>query len=101
VLLRIAWHTVAGIVTWVLADSRDTNDLFSSWSGSVSTTSPIARATVITVMLAPRPAGWCGRPRAATTTPWGGSSISWVPRGQRRSSTSAATARAMDLLPGR
>lgn len=27
VLLRIAWRTVAGIVTRVVADGRDTNDL--------------------------------------------------------------------------
>jgi transposase len=43
VFLRLAWRTVADIVTRVVADGRATNDLLRGWRGSVSTRSPTAR----------------------------------------------------------
>ena len=47
VLLRIAWCTVAAIVTRVVADGRDTTTCSMGCRGSASTRSPTAKATAI------------------------------------------------------
>jgi transposase len=61
VLLRIAWRTVAAIVTRVVADGRDTNDLLAGLARvgideiAYRKGHPLSRWSSIT-----RPAGWCG-----------------------------------------
>jgi transposase len=84
VLLRIAWRTVAAIVTRVVADGRDTNDLLAGLArvgiDEIAYRKGhryLSRWSSIT-----RPAAWCGPPRAATKTPWGRSLTSWAPTAQ-------------------
>ena len=67
-LLRVAWRSVADIVTRVVADRAGTPS--TGWpgcAGSGSTRSATARASATCCAWSTTtPAGWCGPPRAAT-----------------------------------
>ena len=83
VLLRIAWRTVAAIVTRVVADGRDTNDLLDGLSRIGIDEIAYRKGHRYLTVIVDHTTGRCGPARAVTRTRWAGSSTSWAPGGRR------------------
>ena len=85
VLLRVAWRTVAAVVTRVVADGRATDDLLAGLSriGIDEIGYRRGHRYLTAASWTTTPAGWYGPRRAATRTPWAGSSTSSARSGRR------------------